>query len=44
MLDAVNQWRFEPVTDPSCQKLGFWVRLPVVFRSPDGRAPLPRRR
>lgn len=42
VLDAVNQWRFEPVTDPSCEKLGFWVRLPVVFRSPGARARLPR--
>jgi TonB family protein len=43
VLDAVNQWRFEPVTDPSCEKLGFWVRLPVVFRSPVARVRLPRR-
>lgn len=42
VLAAVDQWRFEPVTDPDCQPLGFWVRLPVTFRNPDalpGRVP-----
>ncbi len=33
VLRAVNQWRFKPVTDPACPGLGFWVRLPVIFRS-----------
>jgi TonB family protein len=34
VLRAVSQWRFKPVSDPQCPPLGFWVRLPVLFRSP----------
>ena len=34
VLAAVNAWRFQPVKDPNCPPLGFWIRLPVVFRSP----------
>ncbi len=37
VLAAVDQWRFEPVTGPECEPLGFWVRLPVTFRNPDAR-------
>jgi TonB family protein len=34
VLAAVNAWLFEPVDDPDCEPLGFWIRLPVVFRNP----------
>lgn len=37
VLTAVDQWLFEPVTDPECEPLGFWVRLPVTFRNPEAR-------
>jgi TonB family protein len=34
VLTAVRAWKFQPVADPECSPLGFWVRLPVSFRSP----------
>ncbi len=43
VLGAIDQWVFEPVTDPDCQPLGFWVRLPVTFRNPDVKPAPPRR-
>lgn len=44
VLRAVNAWRFRPVAKPDCPPLGFWIRLPVSFRSPyeTVRSPLPR--
>jgi TonB family protein len=34
VLTAVRAWKFQPVADPECPPLGFWVRLPVSFRGP----------
>lgn len=34
VLKAVAQWRYRPLRKPECPPLGFWIRLPVTFRSP----------